>query len=165
MMKNETFPLTDMSVRAVEAMIHAIARAIDDDRLEELPGFFTEAGTYKVASRFNLDRGLPMAQIYCTSRAMILDRMLSLRKANIYAKQHYRHLISGILVSAAPDGSLSARSNYMVVRTMEESGVSSIFSCGEYRDRIVFEEGVPKLSERTVAFDSRSIETLLAIPL
>jgi anthranilate 1,2-dioxygenase small subunit len=164
-MKNENFPLTDASIRAVEEMIHAIARAIDDDRLEDMPGFFTEAGVYKAASRFNLDRGLPMAQIYCTSRAMILDRMHSLRRANIYAKHYYRHLISGILVSAAPDGGLNARSNYLVVRTMEEDGVSSIFSCGEYRDRIVFEDGVPKLSERTVAFDSRTIETLLAIPL
>jgi anthranilate 1,2-dioxygenase small subunit len=165
MMKNENFTQIDTSVRAVENMIHAIARAIDDDRLEELPGFFTEFGVYKVASRFNLDRGLPMAQIYCTSRAMILDRMLSLRKANIFAKHHYRHLVSGILVTVEPDGSLSARSNYIVVRTMEEDGASIIFSSGEYRDRIVFEEGTPKLRERTVAFDSRSIETLLALPL
>jgi anthranilate 1,2-dioxygenase small subunit len=150
--------------RAVEDMVHAIARAIDDDRLEEFPGFFTEGGVYKVASRFNAERGLPLAQINCTSRGMIADRIVSLRKANVFAPHRYRHLVSGILVSAAGDGRLAARANYLVVRTMDD-GTQSLYSSGEYRDRIVLGDDGPKLEERLVLFDSRSIDSLLVIPL
>jgi anthranilate 1,2-dioxygenase small subunit len=150
--------------RAVEDMIYAVAHAIDDDRLEEFPDFFTEQAVYRVASRFNVERNLPMAQINCTSRGMIADRIASLRHANIYQKQRYRHLISGIQVSSGEDRSLVAKSSYLVVRIMDD-GTSTIFSSGEYRDRIVVENGKPRLSERLVIFDSKVIETLLVIPL
>jgi anthranilate 1,2-dioxygenase small subunit len=150
--------------RAVEDMIHAVARAIDDDRLEEFPGFFTEDGVYKVASRFNAERGLPLAQINCTNRGMIADRIVSLRKANVFAPQRYRHLLSGILVTADGRGGFSARSNYLVVRTMDD-GSQSLYSTGEYRDRIVMDGGAPKLAERIVLFDAKSIDSLLVIPL
>src|SRR5581483_10622208 len=106
--------------------IHAAARSIDDDRLEEFPTFFAADGIYKVASRFNVERGLPLAQINCIGRSMIVDRIASLRHANIFQPHRYRHLISGIHISPGADRILSVRSNYMVVRIMDD-GSSSIF--------------------------------------
>lgn len=150
--------------RLAESLIHAVARTIDDDRLEEFPDFFVEAGTYKVASRFNVDRGFPLTQINCTNRAMIADRIVALRKANIYQPHRYRHLISGIDVREEAAGSLTARSSYLVVRTMDD-GATGLFSSGEYRDRLVMEGDALKLRERLVVFDGKSIETLLVIPL
>jgi anthranilate 1,2-dioxygenase small subunit len=150
--------------RAVEDMIYAVARAIDDDRLEEFAEFFTEDAVYRVASRFNVERGLPLAQINCTNRGMISDRISSLRHANIFQKHRYRHLVSGIHLCMNADESITARSSYLVVRIMDD-GSSSIFSSGEYQDRIVLQNGVPLLRERLVTFDSKSIETLLVIPL
>ena len=149
---------------AVEDLIHAVARAIDDDRLEDFPGFFLESGCYRVASRYNVERGLPMAQINCTNRGMIADRVASLRHANIYPAQRYRHLISGIAVTTDAEGSIAARSSYLVLRILDD-GTTSIFSSGEYRDRIVFDDGIARLADRHVIFDSRSIESVLAIPI
>lgn len=154
----------DATRHAIEAMIYAVARTIDDDRLEQFPDYFTADAQYKVASRFNVERGLPMAHIYCTNRGMIVDRIASLRHANIFGKHRYRHLISGIHITAAAAGDFIARSSYLVIRIMDD-GTSSIFSSGEYQDRIVIDAGVPKFRERSVIFDSRSIETLLVIPL
>jgi anthranilate 1,2-dioxygenase small subunit len=156
--------IAETTRRAVEDMIYAVAHAIDDDRLEEFPNFFAEQAVYRVASRFNVERGLPMAQISCTSRGMIADRIASLRHANIFQKHRYRHLISGIQISQDADRSLAAKSSYLVVRIMDD-GTSTIFSSGEYRDRIVVEDGAFRLSERLVIFDSKLIETLLVIPL
>lgn len=161
---NPGAPVSDAVRHAVEAMIHAVARDIDDDRLEALPGYFVADGRYRVASRFNVERGLPMAHIHCTSRAMLADRILSLRRANIYERHRYRHLVSGILVTQGAGDEIEARSSYLVVRIMDD-GASSIFSSGEYRDRIAMEDGVPRFRSREVIFDSRSIETLLVIPL
>jgi anthranilate 1,2-dioxygenase small subunit len=150
--------------RLVEDLIHAVARAIDDDRLEEFPDFFVADGIYKVQSRFNVERGLPLAQINCTSRGMITDRISSLRRANVYEHHRYRHLISGIHIVQHDERAATVRSSYMVVRIMDD-GSSSIFATGEYRDRIFFADGAALLAERIVLFDSKSIETLLAIPL
>jgi 3-phenylpropionate/cinnamic acid dioxygenase small subunit len=43
--------------------------------------------------------------------------------------------------------------------------VTSIFSTGQYRDRVVIEAGQARFAERVVVFDSKAIDTLLAIPL
>ena len=163
-MANAIMPVEEGLRRAVEDMIHAVARAIDDDRLEAFPDFFAEQAVYKVASRFNVERGLPMAHINCSNRGMIVDRIASLRHANIYPAQRYRHMISGILLTMNADQSIAARSSYLVIRILED-GSSSVFSSGEYRDCIVLEQGVPRLRERLVIFDSRSIDSVLAIPL
>ncbi len=157
-------PIEEGLRRAVEDMIHAVARAIDDDRLEAFPDFFAEPAAYKVVSRFNVERGLPMAHVHCPTKGMIIDRVASLRHANIYPAQRYRHFISGILLAMNADQTITARSSYLVVRILED-GASSVFSSGEYRDVIVVEDGEPRLRERVVIFDSRSIDSVLAIPL
>ena len=149
--------------RLVEDLVHAAARAIDDDRLESFPDFFVEDGVYKVASRFNVERGLPLAHIYCTNRGMIVDRIASIRKANIYQPHRYRHLISGIDVESKGD-SASARANYLVLRIMDD-GSTSIFSSGEYRDLVLLRGDQARFREHAAIFDSKSIETLLAIPI
>jgi anthranilate 1,2-dioxygenase small subunit len=150
--------------RLVEDLIYDVARLIDDDRLEALPDYFLDESTYRIASRFNVDRGLPLAPINCTSRGMLVDRIESLRKANIFQKHHYRHLVSGITITAAEGDAMIVRSNYVLIRIME-SGPSTLFSCGEYRDRIALRDGVAFFQERLVVFDSNSIETLLVIPI
>lgn len=160
----EAKPVEEGLRRAVEDMINATVRAVDDDRLEAFVEFFAAQAVYKVVSRFNLERNFPMAHISCTTRGMITDRVASLRHANIYPAQRYRHLLSGIHVTGNVDGSMAARTSYLVVRILDD-GSTSIFSTGEYRDQIVLEGGVPRLRERIVVFDSKSIDSLLAIPL
>ena len=45
------------------------ARAIDDDRLEDWPGFFTEKCLYKITSADNHRRGLEAGVIYAATRS------------------------------------------------------------------------------------------------
>ena len=152
------------TTRLVEDMVHAVARAIDEDRLEAFPDFFTADGTYRIASRFNVERGFQFSQMYCASRGMIIDRIVSLRRATVFAGHRYRHLLSGILVESGEDGELRVRASYLVVRTVDD-GVPSLFSSGEYRDRIVIENGRALFRERLVILDSKGIDTALVIPL
>jgi anthranilate 1,2-dioxygenase small subunit/terephthalate 1,2-dioxygenase oxygenase component beta subunit len=142
------------------------AEAIDDDRLEDWPGFFTEQARYVVTTAENFTRGLPLGLIYATSRAMLRDRVRSLREANVYEAQRYRHVVGVPLIEAAgPDGVCRARTNFLVVRIMH-SGESLLFASGVYRDRIVRKaDGGLWFAERVVVLDSRQIDTLLAIPL
>lgn len=159
-------PTTDeRTCRAIEDLLCEWARAIDEDRVEDAAALFTEDGEYKVASRFNLDRGLPLAVIHCKSAAQLRDRITAMRVANLYEKHHYRHLVSGVQIVGESGGEYEVRANYAVIRTIEHDGTMSVFSCGQYRDSVVMENGKPKFRRRHVIFDSRGIDTLLVIPI
>ena len=151
--------------RAVENLIYEWARAIDENRVEDIAALLTPDGGYKVASRFNVDRGLPLAVIDCKSPGQLRDRIKSMRIANVYEPHHYRHIISGVQIIGEKDGVLEVRSNYLVVRTMDHDGSMAVFSTGQCRDSVVITPEGPRFKQRDIVYDSRAIETLLVIPL
>ncbi|MBU3651877.1 MAG: anthranilate 1,2-dioxygenase [Limnohabitans sp.] len=123
-------------------------------------------GRYTVTSRFNHDRGLPMAIIDAHSAAQLRDRIKSMRLANIYQPQSYRHVISGIqVIGQEASGWLQVRSCFAVVRTMELMGDSMLFASGECHDLIDLQGPEPRFAQRRLVYDSRAVETLMVIPL
>ena len=155
----------DLALRLrVEDFYAEYAHTIDDDRLEDWPGLFTENGAYRVTTRENFDSGLPLALIYCDGRGMMEDRISALRTANIYEPHVYCHATSALRVLGTSGGEIRARANFTVLRTMSE-GDMAIFACGRYFDRLVEEDGRLKLRERLAVLDSRQVDTLLVVPL
>jgi 3-phenylpropionate/cinnamic acid dioxygenase small subunit len=150
-------------VTAVEELHARYAHALDEDRLEDWPNFFTENGKYRIATAENEARGLPLPVMSADSRGMMRDRVASLRHANIYEPQRYRHMISSILVEKLDEKRVKAIASFLVVRIME-NGESQLFASGRYLDRIVLSPE-PLYEERVVVCDSRRFDTLLAIPL
>ncbi|HEX9193465.1 MAG TPA: aromatic-ring-hydroxylating dioxygenase subunit beta [Burkholderiales bacterium] len=150
----------------VENLLARYVHAIDDDRLEQWPGFFVEKGRYLVTTAENRERNLPLPIIYADSRAMLRDRVAALRHANIYEAQRYRHTVSSTLVERFDEYTVRATSNFQVVRVMH-TGESVLFASGRYLDRIRVsgEGGLAQFEEKVVVLDSRAIDTLLAIPL
>ena len=140
------------------------AQAIDDNKLEAWPDFFTEHGRYRVTTAENFERDLPLAMIYATSRAMLRDRVRSLRDANVYEAQRYRHIVGVPLIAAGEEGAVQARTSFIVARIMH-TGETALFATGRYHDRIVLDGGEARFAEKIVILDSRLIDTLLAIPL
>lgn len=147
---------------AVERLHARYAHALDADRLEEWPQFFTESGRYRIATAENEERGLPLAVLYAEGRAMMRDRIQSLRHANIYEPQRYRHMISAVLVEPVDAGVVRSIAHFVVIRIMQ-GGETVIFASGRYVDRIDLRE--MQYEERVVICDSRRFDTLLAIPL
>lgn len=149
-------------MKEIEQLHARYAHALDDDRLEDWPNFFTERGVYRIATAENEARGLPLPVVYCEGRAMLRDRVQSLRHANIYEPQRYRHLVSSTLIEKAGETHVTSTSSFLVIRTME-NGESMLFASGRYVDRILLKEML--YEERVVICDSRRFDTLLAIPL
>ena len=144
--------------------LHArYAHALDADRLEDWPGFFTEDGRYRIATAENEERGLPLPVLYAESRGMLRDRVRSLRHANIYEPQRYRHIISAVLLEKVSSTQVRSTANFLVIRIMQD-GAAVLFASGRYLDRIVLAPE-PLYEERVVICDSRRFDTLLAIPL
>jgi len=143
------------------------ARAIDDDRLEDWPSFFTDKCLYKVTSADNHRRGLEVGVIYADSNGMLRDRVAALREANIYERQSYRHLV-GLPAIVGPinedRGVTRAETPFLVVRIMRD-GTMDLFATGRYLDALVDDGSVLRFRERLVVCDSSRFDTLLAIPL
>ena len=140
------------------------ARALDDDRLEDWPAFFTDPCLYSITSADNHRQGLPAGLMYADSRGMLQDRVAALRDANIYERQSYRHLVGLPAILGDKDGALLAETAFLVVRIMRD-GRMDLFATGRYFDHVVEDSGHFKLRERIVVCDSNRIDTLLAIPL
>jgi 3-phenylpropionate/cinnamic acid dioxygenase small subunit len=153
----------DLALQLAVERLHArYAEALDADRLEEWPDFFTEKGRYRIATAENEARGLPLPVLYAEGRAMLRDRVASLRHANIYEPQRYRHMISSVLLEQVDSEVIRSSASFLVVRIMQD-GATMLFASGRYLDRIVVPE--LKYDERVVVCDSRRFDTLLAIPL
>lgn len=140
------------------------ARAIDDDRLEDWPGFFVDDCVYKITSADNYRRGLEVGLVYADSNGMLRDRVTALREANIYERQSYRHLVGLPAVLDETDGTVRAETPFLVVRIMRD-GRMDLFATGRYVDVVVEHAGMLRLRERIVVCDSSRFDTLLALPL
>ena len=148
----------------IDALYADYAHCLDNDELETWPGFFTDDCYYRITSAENYEAGLPVGIVYATSNAMLVDRVMALRKANIYEPQRYRHLIGAIKIADGDEAGLAVVANLIVVRIMQD-GAMILFAAGRYIDRLVRRQGVWKFARKDVVLDSRQIDTLLAIPL
>lgn len=140
------------------------AHAIDSDRLETWPAFFTEDATYTILSRENHERGLPAPILYCRNQAMMRDRVVALRNANIYEEHRYRHTTSGPVILSREGDEVRTETSYVVVRT-GQAGDAQVYSAGSYHDTLVKTEQGWRYKERTVIYDTSRVLTLLATPI
>ncbi|HEY2475137.1 MAG TPA: aromatic-ring-hydroxylating dioxygenase subunit beta [Candidatus Cybelea sp.] len=152
----------------VEELLAAYADCIDNDRLEEWPGFFTENCLYKIIPWENVSYNLALGWVLCESRGMLQDRVVAHRTANLYAPHRYRHIVGSVRVLSCDDGAIEARANYLVVRTALDAvryGTSEIYSAGEYQDRVIIENNQARFAEKIVVSDTARVDTLLVTPI
>ena len=153
----------DAGLRMRVEELHArYAHALDSDELERWPEFFTPNGRYRITTAENEARGLPLPVLYAEGQAMLRDRIASLRHANIYEPQRYRHMVSAVLLDKLDATSVRSIANFICLRIME-NGETLVYASGRYVDRITLPE--LRYDERIVICDSRRFDTLLAIPL
>lgn len=154
----------DVVRHGIDELIAAYAECIDDDRLEEWPDFFVEKCHYLITSRQSHEAGHRHGVVYAASKGMLKDRILALRRANIFEPHRYRHIIGPTRVGKIESGVAQVRSNFIAVRIMHD-GEMSLFAAGRYLDRIDLSAEPYHFIERLVILDSQKIDTLLVIPL
>jgi anthranilate 1,2-dioxygenase small subunit len=148
---------------AIARLMMEYVHAIDNDELERWPQFFTEQCLYQIISRTDHEQGRLIGLWFCDSRAMLADRVSSIREVNIYEPHVYRHIIGPTEVLDSRDGAYTAQTSYMVARTMHD-GEMQLFSAGRYLDEIVIEGGAARFRKRVVVTDSWRYDTLVVIP-
>lgn len=153
-------PATLFRLAALNA---AYADAIDSDRLEEWPGFFTEDCRYAITTAENHRAGLPAGVVWADSRAMLEDRVAALRRANIYERQVYRHILGMPLLRETGPDRITAETPFLVVRTLRD-GRMDLFAAGRYLDQLRVGPQY-HFAARIAVCDSSRFDTLLALPL
>ena len=149
---------------AVEDLYAEYCAALDEGRYEDWAALFTEDCVYRIVPRDNHERGLPLALMHCESRGMLLDRVVALRETSYYAPRALRHMVSGIRVAEAADGTLGGQANYLVLQTLPEEP-TTVFNAGRYLDVIVREAAGWRFRERLCVFDSIVVPSSLIVPL
>jgi anthranilate 1,2-dioxygenase small subunit len=140
------------------------SRCIDNGNLEAWPDFFEEKCLYKVTTSENHDQGLEAGVIFANSRAMLVDRVASLREANIYERHTYRHFLGQPWIVSENADEVRSETSFFVVRIMHD-GTTDVYATGRYLDVYSLNGAAPKIRERIVVCDSSRFDTLMALPL
>ena len=153
-----------MDVARLVELNAAYARAIDNEQFEQWPELFADPCLYKVTTAENVAKGLEAGIMYADSRGMLQDRVSALRKANIYERQRYRHIVGLPFVTAETDGTADVETPFLIVRIMRD-GAMDLFATGCYRDKVLANgAGALRFAERIVVCDGTRFDTLVAIP-
>ena len=157
--------MEDLMVRLeLSALQDRYVSVIDNDRIEAWPDLFVEDCLYEIVPRENEELGLPAPLIHFDNRRMLRDRVVSLRKANIYQKPAYRHCLSGLSWRREPDDGFAMETSYVVVNTGHD-GASFIYQAGRYLDRVVRTPDGLRFKSKRCIYDTLRVQTLLAFPI
>ena len=142
----------------------AYVRCIDNGALEAWPDFFEEDCIYKITTADNFAQGLEAGVIFANSRGMLIDRVASLREANVYERHVYRHFLGQPWILTQDAAEVRSETSFFVARIMRD-GTTDIYATGRYMDVYHLNGSALKLRERIVVCDSSRFDTLLALPL
>ncbi len=155
----------DLALRLeLETLYADYVHALDDDRLEDWPKLFTEDCFYEVISRENHDRDLPLAAMRFESRAMLEDRVVTIRQTLMYEPRYLRHVVSSLRVLDALTPQIACEANYAVFETLMDDP-TRVLNVGRYLDRVVREDGTLRFSSKSCVFDSVLIPNSLVYPI
>ena len=153
-----------MDLQRLVELNAAYARTIDNEQFEQWPELFHEDCLYKVTTAENVAQGMASGVRYADSRAMLQDRVSALRKANIYERQRYRHIVGLPVVLGEADDAADVETPFLIVRIMRD-GTMDVFATGCYRDKVRPDvTGALRFVERIVVCDGGRFDTLVAIP-
>ena len=156
--------MSSITLDRIMAVNAAYIRCIDTSALEAWPDFFLDDCLYKVTSAENHKAGFAAGVIYADSKAMLSDRILALRQANVYEKQNYRHIVGLPNVIKNGGDTAECETPFIVVRIMHD-GQTDVFASGIYRDICRSAGNDLKFARKIVVCDSSRIDTLIALPL
>lgn len=148
----------------IGSLLRSYCHALDDGEVDRWSSFFTDDAKYQITTRENLSAGYPLGVVLCEGKGMLDDRIKALKTANIFESHTYCHITGPLEVQEMFEGVYSARSNFVVYRTMH-TGAMELFAAGKYVDLIKVGGSGALFAERVVALDSRCLDTLLVYPL
>jgi salicylate 5-hydroxylase small subunit len=149
---------------AVQQLYADYATSIDSGKWQLWPEFFTEKCVYKLQPRENYERGFPLATLFFSSKAMLIDRVYGITETIYHDPYYQRHVVGSPLVKKVEDGRIHCEANYAVFRTKLDKE-STVYNVGRYIDTIVQTPEGLKFAERLCIYDSEMIPNSIIYPI
>jgi salicylate 5-hydroxylase small subunit len=149
---------------ALQALMADYSAALDNGELQRWPELFTADAVYKVQSRENFDRGLPLATMAFESQGMLRDRVYGAAETIFHDPYSQRHIVSVPRVLSHDATGIHCETNYLVVRTHRDA-MPETLSVGRYLDHIVHTEAGLRFAQRLCIFDNDLIANSLIYPI
>ncbi len=150
--------------QALHALYADCAAVLDARDLARWPSFFTEDCVYRIQSRENFDRGLPLATLAFESRGMLQDRIFGATDTLFHQPYYQRHITAAPRVLSQDDSGMHCEASYVVIRTQRDA-MPEILSVGRMIDRVVATPEGLRFAQRLVIFDNDLIPNSLIDPL
>jgi 3-phenylpropionate/cinnamic acid dioxygenase small subunit len=147
--------LDELYVRYVEI--------VDDGPLSAWPDLFTADCSYRVASRENQRRGLPLAVMRCDSRDMLHDRVHAIESSAFYVSRQVRHIVGLLDVRASADG-YTVRASFAVYQSLPRAA-SELLCVGTYDDVVVRDADCLRFRQRHCTYDGDLVTDSLVYTL
>ena len=148
----------------VQEFYFRYAECLDGGRLQNWPEFFTEPCVYRVNTRRRMRNSPDEDLMSFTSKAVMLDRIVSLSQSEDFEPHHQRHYITNLRAQSTDSEELSVFANFLVIRTFPKK-TSELFVSGYYHDRLVRPDGRLSFQEKLVFLDSEVTPEQLVYPI
>lgn len=151
----------------LEDLYAEYAEIIDTGELERWPGLFAEPCLYRIVSKENHDKGLPLSLMRCESLGMLKDRAFASQKLNVYGPRTWRHSITQIRGREAggeAGGEIAVRANFAVFESLHDRH-TQILCTGRYLDRVVRTPDGLRFREKICVYDAALIPGSIVLPL
>jgi salicylate 5-hydroxylase small subunit len=156
--------LTLVQFLAIQKLYATYASILDSGQFEQWPELFTEECLYRLQSRENFDRGLPLATLSLESKGMLKDRVYGVSQTIYHDPYYQRHIFGVIDIVTESDSAFSAECNYHVIRTKRDSMPETI-SVGRMVDKIICVNAVYLFEQKICIFDNDLIANSIIYPI
>ncbi len=150
--------------QALHALYADYAAALDQRDLQRWPAFFTEDGIYRLQSRENFDRGLPLCTLAFESRAMLQDRVFGASETIFHDPYVQRHIVSAPRLLREDARGLHCETSYVVIRTKRDA-MPEILSVGRSIDVVVSTPEGLRFASRQMVFDNDLVPNSIIDPI
>lgn len=141
----------------------AYTAALDEGRYKDWADCFTARAEYRLTTKENHERGLPIAIIYCDGKGMIEDRAFTTAETTISQPRALRHIVSGMSVQADGDGN-RVGADFLILQTMLDRMTEVVMS-GRYIDRVVIDDERLLFESRVCVTDTLLYPTSIVAPV
>ncbi|MEN6080042.1 aromatic-ring-hydroxylating dioxygenase subunit beta [Chromobacterium piscinae] len=151
----------------IEHLYAHYCETLDDGRIDLWPEFFVEDCLYRLTTRDNEERGMPLSLVLCKGQAMIRDRALALQKTVMFRSRRQRRMLSGIRLLEGVDGDgegVKTRASFVLYESVGDEPTRALAS-GCSHDVVVRRDGALKFKQRLLVVDASVMTDSLVFPV
>ncbi|HSV81139.1 MAG TPA: aromatic-ring-hydroxylating dioxygenase subunit beta [Ramlibacter sp.] len=137
---------------------------LDGTNFDRWLSFFTPDANYRITSRENFERKLPIAAMSCIGRGAIQDRVTALQKVLVFEPRIWRRYVSSVRIERVEGNRVFSRANFLLYEAMMDRE-PQLNMLGEYVDEIHWADGQFVIQDRSCVYDNYRILTTLFAPV